>query len=179
MLIRKICNKVYVQYLGFFCKTIALEKNAIVDCRCEIEQKNNITIGKNSIFYKNITLYKNKEGHFSMGSFSHIAPYGYLLIEKQNLHIGNNVAIGPYCSIFCSTNTIPEDKNILFKDSYLKGDIKIGNNVLIGTHCVVLPHTTIEDNVVIAANSTVKGKLQSGFLYGGNPAIIIKALENE
>ena len=60
-----------------------------------------------------------------MGSFSHIAPYGYLLIEKQNLHIGNNVAIGPYCSIFCSTNTIPEDDNLqnILKEMY-NTDIK-------------------------------------------------------
>ena len=160
-------------------KTIELEKNTIIDYRCEIEQKNNITIGKNSILYKHTTLYKNKEGHFSIGDFSHIAPYGYLLIEKQNLHIGNNVAIGPYCSMFCSANAIPKEKNILFKDSYAKGDITIGDNVLIGTHCVILPRANIEDNVVVAANSTVKGKLQSGFLYGGNPAVAIKALEDE
>ncbi|HIP14183.1 MAG TPA: transferase [Sulfurimonas autotrophica] len=68
---------------------------------------------------------------------------------------------------------------MLFKDSYVKGDVKIGNNVLIGTHCVILPNTIIEDNVVVAANSTVKGQLKSGFLYGGNPVTIIKALEYE
>jgi len=98
---------------------------------------------------------------------------------KQNVTIGNDVAIGPFCSIFCSTNAIPKDKEILFKDSYIKGDVEIGNNILIGTQCVILPCTVIEDNVVIAANSTVKGHLKSGFLYGGNPATVIKVLEYE
>jgi acetyltransferase-like isoleucine patch superfamily enzyme len=100
-------------------------------------------------------------------------------MEKQNLTIGNNVSIGPFCSIFCSANSIPDNKEILFKDSYIKGDVNIGNNVFIGTHCVILPNTVIEDNIVVAANSIVKGKLKSGFLYAGNPVKKIKVLEYE
>ena len=166
-------------YLTLFYRTIKLGKGSIIDYRCEIEEKNNISIGKKSIFYKHITCYKQQEGSLSIGDFSHVAPYGYFLIQKQNVTIGNNVAIGPYSSIFCSTNSIPKDSNILFKDSYVKGDVKIGNNVLIGAHCVILPNTIIEDKVVVAANSTVKGHLKSGFLYGGNPATVIKVFNNE
>ena len=178
-IVKKILNRLNFYYLNIFYKTISLGKNSFIDYRCEIEQKNNISIGKNSILYKNITIYKHHEGKVNIGDFSHIAPYGYLLIEKQNLTIGNNVAIGPFCSIFCSTNTIPKDKNILFKDSYEKGSVKIGDNVFVGTHCVILPNTIIENNVVIAANSTVKGNLKGGYLYGGNPVKRIKALNNE
>lgn len=177
--VKKILNILNFKYLTLFYKTIKLEKGVVLDYRCEIEQKNNITIGRKSILYKNITIYKHEEGYLSIGDFSHIAPYGYFLMEKQKLTIGDNVAIGPFCSIFCSTNTISEDQKILFKDSYIKGDVEIGNNVLIGAHCVILPHVVIEDNVVVAANSTVKGQLKSGFLYGGNPATMIKALEYE
>ncbi len=177
--VKKILNILNYTYLTLFYKTIKLEKGVVLDYRCEIEQKNNITMGRKSILYKNITIYKHEEGYLSIGDFSHIAPYGYFLMEKQNLTIGDNVAIGPFCSIFCSTNAIPEDKKVLFKDSYIKGDIEIGNNVLIGTHCVILPHTVIDDNVVVAANSTVKGRLKSGFLYGGNPATMIKVLVDE
>ncbi len=177
--VKKILNILNLKYLTLFYKTIKLEKGAFLDYRCEIEQKNNIYIGKKSILYKNITIYKHEEGYLNIGDFSHIAPYGYILMNKENVTIGNNVAIGPFCSIFCSTNSIPKDKKMLFKDSYIKGDVEIGNNVLIGTHCVILPNTEIEDNVVVAANSTVKGKLKSGFLYGGNPAVVIKALGDE
>jgi len=176
ILLRKVYNKIYKWYLDSFNRSIFLGEESQIDYRCEIEQKNNITIGKKSILYKNITIYKQREGTFLLGDFSHIAPYGYFLIQKQNLTIGSNVAMGPYCSIFCSTNSIPEDRNILFKDSYVKGDVKIGNNVLIGAHCVILPNTVIEDNIVVAANSTIKGQLESGFLYGGNPVRKIKAL---
>ena len=177
--IKKTLNILYGKYLTICHRTIKLGRNTVIDHRCEIEQKSNISIGEKSILYKNITIYKHKEGKLQIGNFSHIAPYGYFLMEKQNLTIGDNVAIGPYCMIFCSTNAIPNDKEVLFKDSYDKGDVQIGNNVLIGTHCVVLPHTVIEDDVVIAANSTVKGQLESGFLYGGNPVKKIKALRDE
>lgn len=177
--LKKIYNRLNTIYLRNIYRTIHLENTAIVDYRCEIEQKDNIVIGKKSILYKHITIYKKEEGYLNIGNFSHIAPYGYILMDKQNLTIGNNVAIGPFCSIFCSTNSIHEDKGILFKDSYIKGDVEIGNNVLIGAHCVILPNTVIENNVVIAANSTIKGQYKSGFLYGGNPATIIKALDHE
>lgn len=177
--LKKVYNKLNTIYLRIIYKDIYLENKVIVDYRCEIEQKNNISIGKKSILYKNITIYKHEEGYLSIGDFSHIAPYGYILMNKEKVTIGNNVAIGPFCSIFCSANSIPKDKKVLFKDSYIKGDVEIGNNVLIGTHCVILPNTVIEDNVVVAANSTVKGYLKSGFLYGGNPATVIKALEYE
>jgi len=177
--IKKILNILHGKCLTICNRTIKLGRNTVIDHRCEIEQKNNISIGKKTILYKHITIYKQEEGKLQIGDFSHIAPYGYFLMEKQNLTIGDNVAIGPYCSIFCSTNSIPDNKEVLFKDSYDKGDVQIGNNVLIGTHCVILPNTVIEDNVVVAANSTVKGQLESGFLYAGNPAKKIKALGNE
>ena len=147
--IKKTLNILYGKYLTICHRTIKLGRNTVIDHRCEIEQKNNISIGKKSILYKNITIYKQKDGQLNIGNFTHIAPYGYFLMEKQNLTIGDNVAIGPHCSLFCSTNSIPGDRNILFKDSYVKGDVKIGNNVLIGTHCVILPSTVIEDNVVV------------------------------
>ncbi len=178
MIFKKIWNKIYTYYLRLFYRTLQFNEDVIVDYRCEIEQKNNISIGKKSILYKNITIYKQKEGYLDIGEGSHIAPYGYFLIEKQKLTIGDNVAIGPFCSIFCSTNAISGDENTLFKDSYTKGDVNIGNNVFIGTHCIILPNTIIEDNVVIAANSTLKGRLKSGYLYGGNPAVEVKAISH-
>ncbi len=176
---KKLFNKLNTWFLHLCHRSITIGGNSSIDYRTEIEQKNNISIGRKSILYKNITIYKHEEGHLNIGNFSHIAPYGYFLLQKQNLTIGNNVAIGPFCSIFCSTNSISENKEILFKDCYVKGDIEIGDNVFIGAHCVILPNTVIKSNVVIAANSTVKGKIESGFLYGGNPAKMIKALAHE
>lgn len=168
-------TKVYNHFLRICGVTIA--PKASIDYRCEIVKKNNIHIGARSILYKCTTIYKKREGGFSMGIDSHIAPYGYFLIDKQRITIGNQVAIGPFCSFFCYSNAIPKDKKTFFKDTYIAGDITVGNNVFIGAQCVIMPGTIIGDNVVIASNSTIKGTLESGYLYGGNPAKVIKDLD--
>jgi len=175
MMLKKIINKLNRHYLNFFCQTIKLEKSSMVDYRCEIESKTNIVIGQKSILYKQVTIYKKNESLFKMGSESHVAPYGYFLMDKYNITLGNTVIIAKNCSFFCVSNAIGID-NTLFKDSYTQGDIIVGNNVFIGANCVILPNTIIGDNVVVAANSTVKGKLEANFLYGGNPVKQIKRL---
>ena len=171
--IKKILNKIYTRYLNLY-KTISIDKNSWIDYRSEIESKNNIKMGKNSILYKYITIYKRKEGQFIIGNNSHVAPYGYFLIDKYNITIGDNVAIAKNCSFFCSTNSIPLEQTTLFVNSYQVGDIVMGDNIFIGTNSVILPNTIIENSVVIASNSTVKGLLKSGYLYGGNPVRKIK-----
>ncbi|RLD75717.1 MAG: acyltransferase, partial [Bacteroidetes bacterium] len=103
-----------------------------------------------------------------MGDNSHIAPFGYFLIENNIVEIGNDVAIGPFCSFFCVTNSI-KGKSDLFRENYINGDIYVGNNVFIGAQCVILPGTKINDNTVIAANSVIGGVLESGVVYGGTP----------
>ena len=170
--VKKILNKIHTRYLNLY-KTISIDKSSWIDYRCEIESKNSIKIGKNSILYKHITIYK-KEGQFLMGDNSHVAPYGYFLMDRYNITIGDNVAIAKNCSFFCSTNSIPLEPTTLFVDSYQVGDILIGDNVFIGTNSVILPNTIIEKSVVVASNSTVKGLLKSGYLYGGNPVRKIK-----
>jgi acetyltransferase-like isoleucine patch superfamily enzyme len=172
-------NRVYRLYLKIFYKNrITLHKGAKIDYRCEIVDKKNISIGQKSILYKKTTIYKQNRAFFKIGEYSHIAPYGYFLMENQNITIGDNVAIGKNCSFFCVTNSIPLDMNILYKDSYLKGDIDIGDNVFIGTNCVILPNTIIESDVVIGANSTIKGRLEKGYLYGGNPVKKIRKVKD-
>ncbi|HHH55404.1 MAG TPA: acyltransferase [Bacteroidetes bacterium] len=171
----KILNKLYCKYLTQY-KSISFASFVVIDYRCEIDTKTNLKIGKKSKLYKNTTIYKAKESELVIGHDSHIAPFGYILMGEYNLIIGDNVAIAKNCSFFCITNSIPTDSSILFKDSYDVGDITVGNNVFIGSNCVILPKTTIGENIVIAANSTVKGVLESGYLYGGNPAIKIRKL---
>ena len=176
MRITKILNRIYYLYLNYFYKTIEIDKSASIDFRTEIIEKTNIKIGAKSVLYKNITIYKNSKSFFSIGKHTHVAPYSYFLLQDKSIDIGDNVAIAKNCSFFCITNSIPDKSNILFKDSYSSGDIKIGNNVFIGTNCVVLPNTVIHDHVVIGANSTAKGELESGYLYGGNPIKKIRKL---
>ena len=93
------------------------------------------------------------------------------------LQIGERVAIGPRCMLFCHSNAIPADVTATaFVDCHTDADIRIGNNVFIGAGVIVLPGAVIGDNVVVAAGSVVKGELAPGWLYAGQPARKVKAL---
>jgi len=147
--------------------------SAQIHSSVDIQHSSRVTLGENSILYKQISIYPNANGTFRMGKNSHIAPFGYLLIDKNELAIGDDVAIGPFCTFICHSNAI-EGNDKLFRKNYQDGNILIGSNVFIGAQCTILPGTVIEDNVVVASNSVVKGHLKSGGVYGGSPAKRIK-----
>ena len=59
---------------------------------------------------------------------------------------------------------------------FIKG-VTIGNNVVIGARSIILPGTTIGDNTIIGAGAVVKGTIPSGVVVAGNPARVIKTIE--
>lgn len=52
-------------------------------------------------------------------------------------------------------------------------EIKIGKNVFIGMGAIIMPGTTIHDNVVIGAGSVVRGEIPADSIVIGNPGKII------
>ena len=59
---------------------------------------------------------------------------------------------------------------------FIKG-IKIGNNCFIGARSIILPGTTIGDNTIIGAGAVVKGNIPANVVIAGNPAKVIKGIE--
>lgn len=158
-------------------KGVQMANGSSIHPSVDIHNHKNVRLGENSILYKEISLYPGVNGSFSIGKDSHIAPFGYLLIDKNTLSIGNDVAIGPFCTMICHSNSA-DGPGELFSKNYLDGDITIGNNVFIGAQCTILPGTIIKDNVVIASNSVVKGTLDSNWVYGGSPAKQLKPIKD-
>jgi len=56
-------------------------------------------------------------------------------------------------------------------DIGILGPISIGCNVFIGLNSILLPGTSIGDNVIIGAGSVVRGTIESNTVASGNPAI--------
>ena len=54
--------------------------------------------------------------------------------------------------------------------SSLRNSVSIGDNVFIGAKAILLPGTKIENNVIVGGGSVVKGILEAGSIYAGNPA---------
>ncbi|MGB6037054.1 MAG: acyltransferase [Cryomorphaceae bacterium] len=151
-------------------------RDSVISRRVEIWNPKSLTMGNGSLLGKSVSVYSAKEGFLTLGNESHIAAYGYLLIDQNKCSIGDKVAIGPFCSFICHSNSVKGESEF-FTENYLDGDIEVGNNVFIGAQCTILPGTKISDNVVIASNSVVRGFLKSGFIYGGTPAKQIKPIK--
>ncbi|KAF5067436.1 2,3,4,5-tetrahydropyridine-2,6-dicarboxylate N-acetyltransferase [anaerobic digester metagenome] len=63
-------------------------------------------------------------------------------------------------------------------DIGILGPIKVGNNVFIGMNSILLPGTSIGDNVIIGAGSVVRGKLPDNVVASGNPATVVTDIQS-
>ena len=125
------------------------------------------TIGKRTRIRKG--MYVARPGNLVIGQ--------NCFINRKNLFdnaglitIGDNCSIG-FDNKFLTVNHIEKDKlREENQNTFYSQKITIGNGVWISTNCVILPGTEIGDNVIISAGSTVKGKLEGGWVYEGNPA---------
>ena len=132
----------------------------------------------------------------STGEYIHIEPnfrcdYGYnihigdnfyagydcVILDSCKVTIGDNCILSPQVGIYTSTYPLNPDKRIAGYE-YAK-PITIGNNVWIGGGAIINPGVTIGDNVVVAPGSVVLMDIPNNVLVGGNPAKIIKELDDE
>jgi len=58
-------------------------------------------------------------------------------------------------------------------------EIKIGRNVFIGMGAIIMPGTTINDNVIIGAGSVVRGTIPADSIVIGNPSKVIGSLSEK
>ena len=94
--------------------------------------------------------------------------------------IGNNVLIGSGCLITDSDShpTNPQErlKNCNNPEETISAPIHIQNNVFIGARTIILKGVTIGENSVIGAGSVVVKNIPANCIAAGNPAKVIKVL---
>lgn len=128
------------------------------------------------VFDNSIFEVHNKSATITTGNNCFLS-YGVVVVCTNKIQLGNNVWIGEYTSLRDATHTF-SSKNKLGTLPDTSAPIIIGNNVWIGRGCLLLPGTVIEDNVVIAANSVVKGLCERDSVYGGCPVKFIRAVSS-
>lgn len=136
---------------------------------------NKVTIGKEASFYSNVVLEIGEDATLSIGKNFTIS-YGSVIVCNESVRIGDHVMIGEYTSIRDTSHSYRNDDLPFCKQTDHSLPIILGNNIWIGRGCMILPGTTIGNNVVVAANSVVKGILDADAVYAGSPAIKIKSL---
>jgi acetyltransferase-like isoleucine patch superfamily enzyme len=132
-----------------------------------------IEVGDKTAFYDNCIFEFGHESEVKIGA-DVILSYGVLLSCNKKITIGNDVQVGEYTSIRDTTHDYKDLERPMKHAPDIPEEVIIANNVWIGRGCIILPGTVIEEGVVVAANSVVKGKLERNGIYGGTPARFIK-----
>ncbi|KHM51921.1 maltose O-acetyltransferase [Anaerovibrio lipolyticus DSM 3074] len=106
-----------------------------------------------------------------------LANYNVTILDVDEVHIGDNVMIGPNTLI----STVNHPLTPMGRRQHLSliQPVKIGNDVWIGGNVTILPGVTIGNNVVVAAGAVVTNDVPDNTLVGGIPAKKIRDLEND
>ena len=117
-----------------------------------------ISVGKGTIFYAPNTIFIDTQRTFML-------------------------KIGDYCKITKGTSIFCHDySRSVLRRAY--GEIVaeaamtvIGNNVFIGANSIILMGATIGNNVIVGAGSVVAGRIPDNVVVAGNPAKIVRTLD--
>lgn len=137
---------------SFLSNLVGLYSRTIIVTRVEGAR---ITIG-NNVGISGATIYARKE-----------------IIIGDNTNIGGNVKI-------LDNDFHPIEVEARLRDDKEKigtAPIRIGKNCFIGCNALILKGTELGDNCVVGAGAVVCGKFEANSVIAGNPARIIRKLE--
>jgi maltose O-acetyltransferase len=98
------------------------------------------------------------------------------ILDVAEVTIGDCAFFGPNVQIYTATH--PMDAKT--RNSMLEAGkpITIGNNVWVGGGAIICPGVTIGNGVVVGAGAVVTKDIPDNVFVGGNPAKIIKEIDN-
>jgi len=97
------------------------------------------------------------------------------ILDVMRVDIGNHVLIGPNVQIYTATHPLDaKTRNSLLE---FAKPVSIGNDVWIGGGAIICPGVSIGNGVVIGAGAVVTKSVPDNVVIGGNPAKIIKQID--
>ncbi len=146
-----------------------------VEKRAELLDKLFAKVGTN--VYIEPPLHANWGRHTHVGNDVY-ANFNLTLVDDTDIHIGNNVLIGPNVTIDAGTHPIhPELRR---KAAQYNLPVVVENNVWIGAGAIILPGVRIGENTVIGAGSVVTKDLPANVVAVGSPCKIMREInEND
>ena len=114
-----------------------------------------------------VIIYVRSGGKLEIGDNFGIT--GSSIVCFEHISIGNNVIIGPGCSIIDTDghSINPSERR---NGSASASPIIIENDVFIGTKCIILKGVRIGEGSIIAAGAVVMDTVPPFSIYAGNPA---------
>lgn len=95
-------------------------------------------------------------------------------VITNDITIGDGVLINLCCTI--GHDSFIGDYVELCPGVNVSGNVKIGNNVFVGTNAVIAPGCSIGDNSIIGAGSVILKSIPENSFFAGNPAKLIRML---
>ena len=102
--------------------------------------------------------------------------FNCVVLDVAPVRIGSRTMFGPNVQIYTATHPLEHKLRNSGKE-YAK-PITIGNNVWIGGGAIICPGVTLGDNTVVAAGAVVTKSFPNDVVIGGNPAKVIKTINN-
>lgn len=98
------------------------------------------------------------------------------IISRARIEIGSDCLFGPNVGVYDHDHGFDDPTQPIWMQKHTAAPISIGANVWIGANVVITAGARIEDGTVVAANSVVTGTLESGGVYAGAPARLLRKL---
>ena len=118
----------------------------------------------------------------SYGQNIHIGDHVYLnvlciILDCNEVHIGHHVMIGPAVQIYTAAHLLQAETRI--QGWEVAKPIVIEDNVWLGGGAILLPGVRIGRNAVVGAGAVVPRSVPANTVVAGNPARVIREIEQQ
>lgn len=101
--------------------------------------------------------------------------YMCIILDNNEVRIGNHVMIGPAVQIYTAAHDLQAEARI--QGWEVAKPIVIEDNVWIGGGAILLPGVMIGRNSIVGAGSVVSRNVAANTVVAGNPATVIREIE--
>ncbi len=162
--------------------SLLVDGKAFFDCRNSgqffydshivLENKSVISLGNRVNFFSGAQLKCFTGAEIEVGQDTYFS-------GPITIHAKNKVFIGEKCSISWGVTIIDSDFHSVSGEDIISNPVRIEDNVWLGCNVTVLKGVTIRSGCVIAAGSIVTKSTEQIGVYAGNPAKLIKVLDEK